>query len=69
MVGELIQLVPGIIPELPRDPFTGKDYVYRRKDTGFVVYSLGENLKDDGGTSHKEMGWKGDYDIVWRCEN
>jgi hypothetical protein len=31
------------------DPFTGRPLNYRRDDNGFVVYSLGENAKDDGG--------------------
>jgi hypothetical protein len=31
------------------DPFTGKDFMYRREGDGFVIYSLGENRTDDGG--------------------
>lgn len=30
------------------DPFSGKDFVYRQEKHGFVLYSLGENLLDDG---------------------
>ncbi len=37
-------LAPGIIPKLPKDPFTGKDYIYKREGEGFIVYSLGQNL-------------------------
>ncbi len=37
--------------KLPEDPFSGKPLVYRQKDKGFVLYSLGENLKDDGAKS------------------
>jgi hypothetical protein len=44
-------LVPGILKEVPVDPFTGKPFVYRREGEGFIVYSLGSNEKDDGGRS------------------
>ncbi|HNS33521.1 MAG TPA: hypothetical protein PKN36_11215, partial [bacterium] len=61
----LAELEPDFIPELPPDPFTGKDYSYRKKDKGFIVYSVGQNLQDDGGVSPKEMARTGHYDIVW----
>jgi hypothetical protein len=44
-------LIPAILNEIPIDPFTGKPLVYRREGTGFIVYSLGSNQKDDGGRS------------------
>ena len=44
-------LIPGILTEVPIDPFTGKPLVYRREGQGFIVYSLGSNQKDDGGRS------------------
>ena len=47
----LEELVPGILTEVPIDPFTGKPLVYRREGDGFIVYSLGSNQKDDGGRS------------------
>jgi hypothetical protein len=64
-VNSLNQLTMDILPSLPLDPFTGKDYIYRKTDTGFIVYSVGDNLKDDGGVSGEEMRWRGDFDIVW----
>jgi hypothetical protein len=45
------ELVPGLLTEVPLDPFTGKPLVYRREGEGFIVYSLGSNEKDDGGRS------------------
>ncbi len=33
-----------------RDPFSGKETVYRREGAGYVLYSVGLNQKDDGGT-------------------
>lgn len=38
--------------KLPEDPFSGKDLVYRRQGKGFILYSIGVNLKDDGGRSY-----------------
>jgi hypothetical protein len=43
---------PSALKELggvPSDPFSGKDMVYRPEKNGYVVYSLGYNLKDDAG--------------------
>ncbi len=33
--------------ELPKDPFSGKDFIYRREGKGFILYSVGGNLQDD----------------------
>jgi hypothetical protein len=46
---QLSDLVPDILKALPLDPFTGKPFVFRRQDAGFIVYSLGSNLRDDEG--------------------
>ena len=62
---KLEQLTPGILKELPLDPFTGKSFIYRREGKGFVVYSVGEDLKDDGGVEERALK----PDIVWRCTN
>lgn len=62
-------LVPDILSELPVDPFTGKPLVYRREGKGFIAYSLGSNLKDDGGRSTWEitqMVMEKDDDWAWR---
>lgn len=34
--------------KIEEDTFSGKDFIYRPKGAGFLLYSLGENLKDDG---------------------
>jgi hypothetical protein len=34
---------------LPKDPFSGKDFVYRREGKGYVLYSVGLDMKDNGG--------------------
>jgi len=50
--------------DLAEDPFSGEDFIYRREGESFLVYSIGVNLKDDGGKA--EQDWK-EGDIVWRC--
>jgi hypothetical protein len=45
----LNDLSPEILTEIPLDPFTGESLIYRKEGDGFIVYSVGSNLKDDGG--------------------
>ena len=45
----LSRLVPDCIAALPTDPFTGAEFKYRKKDTGFMVYSPGPTGQDSGG--------------------
>jgi hypothetical protein len=42
-------LVPMYLAQLPVDPFSGLSFVYRRNDVGYLLYSVGENRRDDGG--------------------
>ena len=62
----LSELVPDILQELPQDPFTGKDFVYKREGEGFLVYSLGENETDEGGKWDDKNRYQ--HDIPWRCK-
>ena len=39
---------------LPSDPFSGKPLRYRASAQGFVLYNVGENGKDDGGSDEEE---------------
>ncbi len=48
---------------LPVDPFTGRPYIYRPSFDSFLLYSVGENLRDDGGTHDYRKA-----DIVWLGE-
>jgi len=62
-------LVPGILKEVPIDPFTGKPLVYRHEGEGFIVYSLGSNEKDDSGLStfnFSRLVMGKDDDWAWR---
>ena len=61
-------LAPEFLKFIPVDPFTGKSLVYRKDGDGFLLYSLGPNLKDDGGKARVPADYQSkDYDIVWKC--
>jgi hypothetical protein len=63
----LAALVPGILKELPADGFVEKPLIYRREGKGYVLYSVGPNLVDDGGAKRGEKP-KGAFDLVVRGE-
>jgi hypothetical protein len=48
-------LVPRYIRGLPEDRFTGKPFKYRLKKKGFLLYSVGENGRDDGGKPDRNL--------------
>ena len=55
--------------KLPEDPFSGRDFLYKLQGNGFLLYSVGLNLKDDGGTEDYIKINKNDReqaDIIWR---
>ncbi|MDP6633795.1 MAG: hypothetical protein QGG42_02775 [Phycisphaerae bacterium] len=45
----LAALRPKYLKAAPKDRFTGKPLKYTRKGDGYVLYSVGKNLKDDSG--------------------
>ncbi|PWU14904.1 MAG: hypothetical protein C5B50_16370 [Verrucomicrobia bacterium] len=69
----LEKLVPEFVPKLPHDIINGQPLKYRRTEDGlYVLYSVGWNETDDGGTvamkgKDGQVDWeKGDW--VWRLE-
>lgn len=49
----LAALVPDILPEFPLDLYSDKPFHYQRKpDGGYLLYSVGDNGIDDGGTDY-----------------
>lgn len=63
----LNNLVPTFVAQLPHDLITGEPYKYRRDENGqFVLYSIGWNAQDDGGTPGKTYPHFTDGDWVWR---
>ncbi|HEY1719159.1 MAG TPA: sigma-70 family RNA polymerase sigma factor [Verrucomicrobiae bacterium] len=45
----LSELTPNYLAATFLDPFDGRPLRYRKQDAGYVLYSIGPNLKDDGG--------------------
>lgn len=54
--------------KVPPDPFTGKDLIYRRQGRGYLLYSIGADLKDNQGRPRVRgsRSSRAPYDIVWR---
>lgn len=50
------------------DPFTGREFAYRRIGEGFLLHSIGPDLKDDGGRPDPHDTWD-QGDIVWRMKS
>jgi hypothetical protein len=66
---DIAALAPDILDEIQLDPFTGKPYVYRIQEGGFMVYSFGSNEKDDGGRGtfqFTKLVMEKDDDWTWR---
>jgi hypothetical protein len=45
----LADLIPTYLDAVPKDPFDGNELRYIKRESGFVVYSIGQDLSDDGG--------------------
>ena len=63
--------------DIPDDPFTGQPYIYRLEGEGFIVYSVGPDMADDGGllplwkeaaelTQVEEERRRDRYDLIFR---
>ena len=52
---KLSELIPEVFDKLPVDSFQSNPFVYRRIGSGYLLYSMGENGSDDGG-SNAELG-------------
>jgi hypothetical protein len=68
--GALHELKPAIISEIPQDPFTGSELLYRQLSKGYIVYSVGRDLVDDGGKEEPaSIKARNDtYDITFTVE-
>jgi len=62
------------LKQLPMDPYSDKPLVYRRENGDFRLYSVGQNLKDDGGVyiddeDGRKSTWPEEGDtIFWPVE-
>ena len=49
----LQELVPDFLESVTLDPFDGQQLRYRRRNSGYVVYSIGQDLTDNKGEERK----------------
>jgi len=56
---KLEELVPGALVVPPADAFHGKPLVYKRLKQGYLLYSLGQNGQDDGGSNSMQSTFEG----------
>jgi hypothetical protein len=62
-------LVPRFMPSVPVDPFDGQPLRYKRLESGYVVYCIGADGKDDGGMERPPKAKEGDpWDITFIVE-
>ena len=62
----LDNLVPAYMNIVPEDPFDGQHLRYRKLKTGFVVYSVNDDLSDNGGAEiNKKRLAPGDKLLPW----
>jgi hypothetical protein len=59
-------LVPAYLQEVPVDSYDGMPLRYRRVGDGVVVYALGPDLQDNGGTLDQENPVRAGADIGFR---
>ncbi|MFC1760610.1 hypothetical protein ACFL6U_00845 [Planctomycetota bacterium] len=63
-------LVPDFLKTVPLDPFDGQPLRYQQRSPGYVVYSIGEDLTDDGGKERakKRGNQKQPWDVTFIVE-
>jgi hypothetical protein len=59
-------LVPDYLPEIPADTFTGEPLHYRLEGNGYVLYSVGRDMRDDGGKPPPANSTRPGSDLVIR---
>lgn len=52
------------VADLNKDPFTGGEFVYKTSEKGFLVYSVGEDGRDDGGKRAANDRSPGDIGLI-----
>jgi len=58
-------LVPECVSKLPKDPFSGRDFIYKVRGNEWILYSVWDNLRDDGGAGTMPHDYKNDKDFVF----
>ncbi len=69
--GQLADLVPTYLEQVPQDAFDGQAIRYKRLTNGYVVYSIGRDMSDNDGREHapvEKPGQETDCDITFTVE-
>ena len=64
----LQELVPAYLNKIVTDPYDGEPLRFKKRDSGYVIYSLGRNEKDDGGKERNSKKPNDPYDITFIVE-
>jgi len=59
----LAVLVPDYLDQVPVDPYDGQPMCYRVTETGYRLYSIGSDRKDNGGQGKEEVDRDAPYDL------
>jgi len=59
-------MTPEFMPRIPADPFDGKAMRMKMDGTDLLIYSIGSDLKDDGGAENPDRSFQFQDDIVFR---
>lgn len=62
------ELVPEFLPAAPVDPFDGQPLRFKHLTNGYVVYSIGPDLRDDGGAEGDPKKQTSPKDITFILE-
>ena len=52
---ELAALAPKYLERIPQDLFSGQPLIYRPKENGYLLYSVGVNGKDEDGRGYEDV--------------
>jgi hypothetical protein len=59
----------GLLKQVPADPYDGAPLRYRTHDDRVVIYSIAQDLEDNGGTFDNRSGWTKGTDIGFTLWN
>jgi hypothetical protein len=64
----LEELVPVYCKSAPTDPYDGHPLRFKTLDSGYVIYSIGNDGRDDGGLERNPKNLQAPHDITFRVE-
>jgi hypothetical protein len=65
---DLGELVPSYLNSVPLDPCDGQKLRFKKRERGYIIYSIGRNGRDDGGTELAPKNPAAPHDITFTME-